>query len=139
MSSVAVLGQGCTSAFLAPDPPRLAQVEPATPPSPPHVLKPDVFVQEGMASWYGKAFHGRRTASGTAFDQNGMTAAHPSLPFGTRLRVTNLSNRRSTIVIINDRGPFVGDRIIDLSYGAAKELGFTGDGIARVRLESVGE
>ncbi len=75
----------------------------------------------GMASWYGKRFHGRQTASGDVFDMNAFTAAHPSLPFGTRVRVTNLDNGRSVIVKINDRGPFVKRRIIDVSRRAAEE------------------
>ena len=91
----------------------------------------------GMASWYGKRFHGRQTASGDVFDMNALTAAHPSLPFGTRVRVTNLDNGRSVIVKINDRGPFVKRRIIDVSRRAAEELGFVRDGITQVRVEVI--
>ena len=94
--------------------------------------------QVGMASYYSRAHHGRRTASGEVFDMQAMTAAHRSLPFGTRVRVTNLSNGRHTVVRINDRGPFKGKRIIDLSYAAARELGAVGPGVVRVRLEVVG-
>lgn len=89
----------------------------------------------GTASYYGPGFHGRRTANGERFDMNGLTAAHRSLPFGTRLKVTNEKNGRSVVVRINDRGPFVGNRIIDLSRGAAARLGMVNDGLARVRLE----
>lgn len=89
----------------------------------------------GLASWYGPGFHGRRTASGTRFDRAALTAAHPSLPFGSRVRVTNLANGRSVVVLINDRGPYVKPRIIDLSQGAAEKLDFLDDGITRVRLD----
>ncbi|MDP8242679.1 MAG: septal ring lytic transglycosylase RlpA family protein [Candidatus Hinthialibacter antarcticus] len=89
----------------------------------------------GTASWYGPKFHGRRTANGERFNMNAMTAAHPSLPFNTRLRVTNLDNGRKCIVRINDRGPFKGGRIVDLSRAAARKLDFERDGLAKVRLE----
>ena len=87
-----------------------------------------------MASWYGNPFHGRATASGEIYDMEAMTAAHPTLPFGTRLRVENLENGRSVTVTINDRGPFVKDRILDVSRKAARELGMLGPGTARVRI-----
>lgn len=83
---------------------------------------------EGIASWYGLTFHGRRTASGERFDMNAMTAAHPSLPFGTRVLVQNPSNGRSVVVRVNDRGPYVPGRIIDLSHAAARALGLLGWG-----------
>ncbi|WP_193367590.1 septal ring lytic transglycosylase RlpA family protein [Pelagibius marinus] len=89
----------------------------------------------GLASWYGPGFHGRRTASGKRFDMAALTAAHRSLPFGSRVRVTNLANGRSVIVRINDRGPYVKPRIIDLSRAAARELDFLEDGITRVRID----
>jgi rare lipoprotein A len=92
----------------------------------------------GVASFYGGRFHGRRTASGVRFDANGMTAAHRSLPFGTRVRVTHLGNGRSVDVRINDRGPYVGGRIIDLSQGAAGALGMHGQGVARVKVTVLG-
>ena len=92
------------------------------------------FTQTGLASWYGTAEQGRRTASGERFDKYAMTAAHPSLPFGTIVRVTSLENGRTIKVRINDRGPFVRGRIIDLSAGAAARLGIREDGVARVRL-----
>jgi len=93
------------------------------------------YQERGVASWYGVPYHGRTTASGETFDMNDLTAAHPSLPFGSRVRVTNLGNGRSLVLEINDRGPFVKQRIIDVSKRAAKELGFLRDGIARVRVE----
>lgn len=94
--------------------------------------------QVGVASYYAHAHHGRRTASGEAFDMGTLTAAHRTLPFGTRVRVTNLANGRRAVVRINDRGPFKGKRIIDLSYAAARQLGMVGPGTARVRLEVIG-
>ena len=94
--------------------------------------------QVGLASYYAHAHHGRRTASGERFDMAAMTAAHRTLPFGTRVRVTNLANGRRAVVRINDRGPFKGRRILDLSLGAARELGMVGAGTARVRLEIIG-
>ena len=92
------------------------------------------FVETGTASWYGPGFHGKKTSNGERYNQNAMTAAHKLLPFGTRLRVTNLENGRVTEVRINDRGPFVGSRIIDLSRAAAKDLGMLNKGTARVRI-----
>ena len=91
--------------------------------------------ETGYASWYGEGFNGRSTASGEIFDMYGYTAAHRSLPFGTRVRVTNESNGRSVVVRINDRGPWVEGRILDLSYAAASELGMLDAGVIRVRLE----
>ena len=93
---------------------------------------------EGIASWYGRDFHGRRTANGEIFDMDSLSAAHPTLPIPSYVRVTNLSNRRSVIVRINDRGPFKDNRIIDLSKKSADVLGFRGNGLARVRVEYVG-
>ncbi|NJR51567.1 MAG: septal ring lytic transglycosylase RlpA family protein [Leptolyngbyaceae cyanobacterium CSU_1_3] len=90
---------------------------------------------DGWASWYGPGFHGNASASGEIFNENAMTAAHRSLPFGTQVQVTNLDNGRSVIVRINDRGPFVGNRVIDLSAGAARILGVIHSGVAPVRLE----
>jgi rare lipoprotein A len=89
----------------------------------------------GQASWYGPGFYGNRTASGEVLRPGTYTAAHRSLPFGTRVRVTNLNNGRSAVVRINDRGPFTGGRIIDLAHGAASDLGVTASGVANVRLE----
>ena len=91
----------------------------------------------GMASYYGRRFHGKRTANGERFNMRAMTAAHKSLPFGTRVRVTNARNGRSVIVRINDRGPFVRGRTIDLSRAAAEQIGMVSSGHARVKLEVV--
>jgi rare lipoprotein A len=98
---------------------------------------PAAAAGEGIASYYGKGFHGRRTASGQRFDQYAMTAAHRTLRFGTRVRVTNLRNGRDVVVTVNDRGPFVHGRIIDLSRAAASRLGMLRSGVARVRVEVV--
>ena len=92
-------------------------------------------VRVGVASYYGSEFAGRPTASGERYDPHRLTAAHRSLPFGTRLRVLNLENGRSVVVRVNDRGPARKDRILDLSYRAAKRLGFSGAGLARVRID----
>lgn len=94
-----------------------------------------IYHSEGIASWYGPGFHGRKTANGERFDSYDLTAAHKTLPFNTLVRVTNLENGKSTIVRINDRGPYAGGRIIDLSYAAKQEIGMSG--LARVRLEIV--
>lgn len=96
------------------------------------------FVQEGVASWYGKQFHGRKTSNGEVYDMYAMTAAHKTLPMGVYVRVSNLENGRQATVRVNDRGPFVKNRIIDLSYAAARELGVDGPGTARVRVEALG-
>jgi len=95
--------------------------------------------QSGTASWYGKQFHGRKTASGERFNSNALTAAHPVLPFGTIVRVTNLRNGRSVDVRINDRGPHTKKRIIDISQAAAKKIGMIESGVARVSLEIISE
>ena len=92
-------------------------------------------VESGQASWYGPGFHGRLTASGEIYDMYDLTAAHRALPFGTTLRVTDLASGRSVIVRINDRGPFIGRRVLDLSYAAANRLGMLHDGLAWVRAE----
>jgi rare lipoprotein A len=94
-----------------------------------------VFVGEGRASYYGERFRGRRTASGERFDPDALTAAHRTLPFGTRLRVTNLRTGRSVVVRVTDRGPFHGSRVIDLSKAAARRIGMVRSGTARVRIE----
>jgi rare lipoprotein A (peptidoglycan hydrolase) len=90
---------------------------------------------EGTASYYGAEFHGRRTANGEIYNMYAMTAAHRTLPFNTWILVTNLDNGKQVTVRLNDRGPFVKGRIIDLSYGAAQKIGVIGPGTARVRLE----
>ncbi len=96
------------------------------------------YVETGIASWYGPGFHGQKTSSLEIYNMHDLTAAHPTLPFGTMVLVTNLDNGRNVIVRINDRGPFVKNRIIDLSYAAASMLGMVGRGTARVRIEAVG-
>lgn len=92
----------------------------------------------GHASWYGGKFHGRRTASGQRYNMNAFTAAHRTLPFGTQVAVTNLANGRTVRLVINDRGPFIRGRIIDVSRRAAHELGILRTGTARVRVRTVG-
>ena len=94
-----------------------------------------VRIITGEASWYGPGFFGNRTANGEVYRRGTMTAAHRTLPFGTKVRVTNLWNGRSEVIRINDRGPFVHHRVIDLGHGAASSLGLTASGIAQVRLE----
>ncbi len=94
--------------------------------------------QSGMASWYGGNFHGRKTANGETYNMNALTAAHKTLPFGTRVRVTNTRNGDSVVVRINDRGPFVGGRVIDLSRAAAGQIGVTASGVAPVKLAVLG-
>ena len=98
----------------------------------------DGFAEKGLASWYGKDFHGRKTSNGETYDMYAMTAAHKTLPMNVYLQVTNLDNGRSTVVRVNDRGPFVKSRILDLSYSAAKELGVVGPGTAPVSIEALG-
>jgi rare lipoprotein A len=93
---------------------------------------------EGLASWYGENFHGRLTANGEVFDMESISAAHPTLPLPSYVRVTNLANKRSLIVRVNDRGPFHGNRVIDLSHKSANLLGFRDNGVARVKVEYVG-
>lgn len=95
------------------------------------------FTQTGRASWYGRQFHGRLTASGERYDMNLMTAAHKTLPIPSYARVTNLSNGKSVVVRINDRGPFHGSRVIDVSKAAAQSLGFINSGTANVRIEQI--
>ncbi len=95
------------------------------------------FVETGVASWYGADFHGKPTALGEPYNMYAMTAAHKTLPLPTRVRVTNIENGRSAELRVNDRGPFVGDRVIDLSYSAARELGVYRAGTARVRIEAL--
>jgi len=116
-------------------PPRAAV--PAPPPPPLPAPAPEDFQQTGIASWYGRQHHGKPTASGEAYDMNALTAAHRTLPLGTRVRVTNLDNGRSVDVRINDRGPFAGRRVIDLSYAAAQRLGAIGTGLFRVGLKTI--
>ena len=97
------------------------------------------YDEVGIASWYGSKFHGKTTANGAVYDMNALTAAHKTLPMPSKVRVTNLTNGRSLIVVINDRGPFVNGRIIDLSRRASQLLGFEKNGLAMVRIQSVSE
>lgn len=94
----------------------------------------ETWTEEGLVSWYGPRFHGRPTASGEIFDSGELTMAHPSLPFGSRVRVTNLANGREVVVRVNDRGPYVDGRIADLSRAAAADLGMVRRGVATARL-----
>jgi peptidoglycan lytic transglycosylase len=103
-------------------------------PSQKHRARP---YQVGVASWYGEYFEGKPTASGEPYDMHDLTAAHPTLPLGTFVKVTNLRNGRAVVVRVNDRGPVVDGRIIDLSYGAARAIQMKGRGIQRVRLDLV--
>ncbi len=111
--------------------------EPPAPPPPPVASTPPAvpLTQEGVASWYGPGFHGKKTTSGTVYDQYAMTAAHQTLPLGSNVRVTNLANGKSVTVLINDRGPFAKGRIIDLSYAAAQQVDMIGPGTAPVRVD----
>ncbi|MEW5734548.1 MAG: septal ring lytic transglycosylase RlpA family protein [Thermodesulfobacteriota bacterium] len=95
------------------------------------------FTERGFASWYGEPFHGRKTASGETYDMHDLTAAHKTLPLGTRVFVKNLDNGKTANLRVNDRGPFVPGRIIDLSYAAAKNLGVVGPGTARVEIKAI--
>jgi rare lipoprotein A len=102
-------------------------------------VDPDGYDKTGTASYYGARHHGKRTASGEPFNQHGLTAAHRSLPFGTRVRVTNLANQRSVVVRINDRGPHTRGRLIDLSRAAAEKIGMIRSGTARVRVQGLSD
>lgn len=92
------------------------------------------LIDQGLASWYGARFHGKRTASGEAFDMQELTAAHKTLPFGTRVRVRNLDNGQEVVVRVNDRGPFSPKRVIDLSHAAASALGMVSSGVVKVQV-----
>ena len=96
------------------------------------------FQQQGIASWYGRKFHGRKTSNGETYDMYGLSAAHKTLPLGVYVAVTRLDDGRQVIVRVNDRGPFVAGRVIDLSYGAARKLGIVEEGTTRVRLQALG-
>ncbi len=124
LTAILVLLAGCAS-----PPPA------ATPPA----AGTPVYRAEGQASWYGQRHHGRRTASGERFDQHALTAAHRSLPFGSRVKVTHLRSQRSVVVRINDRGPYGRGRIIDLSRAAAERLGMLRSGVAPVRVERIAD
>jgi rare lipoprotein A len=118
--------------MLEPDSPTVPAVAAAIAPTAPTAA---AFRQTGTASWYGKDFHGRRTATGDLFDMHGLSAAHRTLPLGSLIRVTNVENNRNITLRVNDRGPFIKSRVIDLTYGAARELGFAAEGTAQVVIE----
>jgi rare lipoprotein A len=148
--AIAILLSGCTHHVYSPPPPApppsatqpgASRPAPSRPSSaPPHGQPaiPGEYVEEGVASWYGDPFNGHRTSNGEIYDMYQFTAAHRTLPFGAVLRVTNLSNGKQTEVRINDRGPFVGNRIIDLSLSAARAIDMVGPGTAQVRIEMLG-
>ncbi|MBG0777445.1 MAG: septal ring lytic transglycosylase RlpA family protein [Desulfovibrionaceae bacterium] len=140
----AALAAGCAKKAIYPGPEPTAPTAPSTTP---YTVKGETYhpmgtaqgyAEEGLASWYGQDFHGKRTASGEVYDMHAMTAAHKLLPFGTRVRVTNLENGQAVEVRINDRGPFIKGRIIDLSREAGERIGLAGPGVARVRVQTVG-
>jgi rare lipoprotein A len=136
-----IMAAGCSS---GPQPSPMPAPKPLPKPAPKHRSKqtpkhapmpaPRYHEEVGRASYYGKKFNGRKTASGERYDMHALTAAHPRLPFGTLVTVTNVKNGRSVSVRINDRGPFIRGRIIDLSYAAAKRLGMLSRGVTRVRV-----
>jgi rare lipoprotein A len=138
MLAVTMLAASCaerrvpTTPQAAPAPAAAAALPPALP-----APAKRVYRETGTASWYGRESHGRATASGEVFDMEGMSAAHRTLPLGTVIRVTNLDNFKSVTVKVNDRGPFVRNRIIELSYGAARELNFIAQGTAQVKIETL--
>ncbi|HET7754098.1 MAG TPA: septal ring lytic transglycosylase RlpA family protein [Anaeromyxobacteraceae bacterium] len=133
-----VVGSGCAGARRAGAPPTSAPGLPSLPADPGDPGDDGVPDEEvGLASYYGRAHQGKPTASGVPFDMNAMTAAHRRHPFGARLRVTDLETGKTVDVKVNDRGPFVKDRIIDVSYAAARALGFLGRGVARVKVKRV--
>ncbi|CDY78058.1 rare lipoprotein A [Caballeronia glathei] len=115
-----------------PDAPSLADAEPIT--SGPNIGD---FEQQGRASWYGKPFHGRKTASGERYNMHALTAAHRTLPLASWVRVTNTANHKTVVVKINDRGPYARGRVIDLSYAAAAALGMRGAGTEKVKIEGL--
>lgn len=123
---------------------QVAKIVPAAPKRHAAVAASDVlhkgagYSAVGLASWYGADFHGRRTAMGETFNMNSLTAAHPTLPLPCNVRVTNLANHRSLVLRVNDRGPYVGHRVIDVSAKSAQLLGFYDNGLAKVKVEYVG-
>lgn len=130
----------CASLLAACADRRATTMPPVTMPAPTpqqQSIQQPIFTQEGVASWYGQSHHGKRTANGEAFDMEALTAAHRTLPFGTVVRVTHLATNRMVTVRINDRGPYSGGRIIDLSARSARDLGIAKLGIARVKVEQL--
>ena len=138
-------GFGIASAQMSPSPappvaaPAAPAVAPAAAPVAPPVVKATAPVESGKIAWYGKKFAGRRTASGEAYNPDAMTMAHKTLPFGTRVKVTNLANKKSVTLRVNDRGPTQADRIGDVSLAAARQLGMVRTGVADAELEVVSE
>jgi rare lipoprotein A len=131
---IASSSRGTVPEMVSTPQPSIAKSGPAKKPT---ELKGPVSAQTGQASWYGKAFAGKPTASGEIFNHELLTAAHQSLPLGTKVKVTNVTNGKSVEVKVNDRGPYVGGRIIDLSRAAARALGMIEDGLTEVRLETI--
>jgi rare lipoprotein A len=123
----------------SPPPRAVLPPRPSARPQPPRPTAPpsEDTQLSGQASWYGRVHQGKRTASGEKYDMHKLTAAHRTLPLGTRVLVTNVENGRTVEVRINDRGPFVDDRVLDLSYAAARQLGAVGDGVIQVTLKVV--
>ena len=131
------LVMGCAVAgLIALSPKSEARLSGSLGPLPLYVM-PQEKAEIGVASWYGQEFQGNETASGEIYDLNRLTAAHQTLPFGTTIRVTNLENKKNVLLRINDRGPHIGRRLLDVSWAAAKRLGFVHSGITRVRVEVV--
>jgi rare lipoprotein A len=137
--AIALALAGCATgpALVKTPPPEIPAPQPAPAPAPKVAPRPEEAT--GTASWYGKAHHGQQTASGETYDMHAFTAAHRSLPLGTRVLVTNVQNARTVEVRINDRGPFARGRILDLSYAAALELGSLSGGAFRVKLRVLEE
>jgi rare lipoprotein A len=136
-AAAAIALAACAHRGPAPEaPPPRAEREPPRPPEEEGPRPPQAEV--GVASFYGKRFHGRKTASGVRYDMHAMTCAHRTLPFGARLRVTDLETGRSVEVTVTDRGPFARGRVVDLSLAAARRLGMESKGLARVRVERIG-
>jgi rare lipoprotein A len=131
------LVMGCAVAGLIALSPKTEARSPVSVGPPRTEVAPKEEPETGVASWYGEEFQGNTTANGETYDLNELTAAHPTLPFGTTVRVTNLNNRKNILLRINDRGPYIGQRLIDVSWAAAKRLGFVASGTTRVRVEVV--
>ncbi len=136
LTSLVTACTGPAPRLFEPMPPPAA-LAPEPEPGPKLVERAPKFSQVGLASWYGPGFHRRPTASGERYDMDDLTAAHRALPLDSVVRVTNLNNGRSVVVRINDRGPYVHGRVIDLSRGAAKRLGMKDDGVAPVLIEAI--
>ncbi|HKS67620.1 MAG TPA: septal ring lytic transglycosylase RlpA family protein [Candidatus Acidoferrales bacterium] len=142
MVAVLLAVSGCARRNVSVQPPATAPQPSAQPSGPPPAVErqPAVagqYVEDGVASWYGVPFDGHRTSDGEIYDMHQFTAAHRTLPFNSIVRVTNLSNGKQTEVRVNDRGPFVANRVIDLSFAAAQAIGMVGPGTAQVRLDVV--